>query len=171
MVFQLAAFVIQAQFMANGLFKLAITLCASTIKTGLKKRQCRRWQTLKTQEIKWRKTATGDWQSVCGRFRIEPMYWGNASPSEYKLYIDGKVWFSYGRLGGAKGAANEKVNVSEQELEKTKQLSEGLKKSNAERQAAFRARKVAKKLQEVRGIFATEENALKIRQFAESLKT
>ena len=39
-------------------------------------------------------------------------------------------------------------------------------KSNAERQAIYRARKAADKLQEVRGIFATEENALKIRQFA-----
>ena len=44
-------------------------------------------------------------------------------------------------------------------------------KSNAERQAIYRARKAADKLQEVRGIFATEESALKIRQFAESLKT
>ncbi len=44
-------------------------------------------------------------------------------------------------------------------------------KSNAERQAIYRARKAADKLQEVRGIFTTEENALKIRQFAESLKT
>ena len=44
-------------------------------------------------------------------------------------------------------------------------------KSNAERQAIYRARKASDKLQEVRGIFATEENALKIRQFAESLKT
>ena len=43
--------------------------------------------------------------------------------------------------------------------------------SNAERQATYRARKAADKLQEVRGIFATEENALKIRQFAEGLKT
>lgn len=44
-------------------------------------------------------------------------------------------------------------------------------KSNAERQAIYRARKAADKLQEVRGIFATEENALKIRQFVERLKT
>ena len=43
--------------------------------------------------------------------------------------------------------------------------------SNAERQATYRARKAADKLREVRGIFATEENALKIRQFAQSLKT
>ena len=56
---------------------------------------------------------------------------------------------------------------------KTEVIDKGAKtpKSNAERQAIYRARKAADKLQEVRGIFAAEENALKIRQFAESLKT
>jgi len=54
-------------------------------------------------------------------------------------------------------------------MDKTKK--ESAPKSNAERQAIYRARKAADKLQEVRGIFATEENALKIRQFAASLKT
>ena len=56
---------------------------------------------------------------------------------------------------------------------KTETTDKGEKapKSNAERQAIYRARKAADKLQEVRGIFATEENALKIRQFAEGLKT
>ena len=54
-------------------------------------------------------------------------------------------------------------------MDKTKK--ESAPKSNAERQAIYRARKAADKLQEVRGIFAAEENALKIRQFAESLKT
>jgi len=54
-------------------------------------------------------------------------------------------------------------------MDKTKK--ESAPKSNAERQAIYRARKTADRLQEVRGIFATEENALKIRQFAESLKT
>jgi hypothetical protein len=43
-------------------------------------------------------------------------------------------------------------------------------RSNAERQAAFRAKKAAEKLQEVRGIFATQENAAKIRRYARELQ-
>ena len=43
-------------------------------------------------------------------------------------------------------------------------------KTTAERQAAFRAKKAAAKLQEVRGIFASAENAVKIRRYAARLK-
>lgn len=43
-------------------------------------------------------------------------------------------------------------------------------KSNAERQAAYRERKAAEQKTEVRGIFATTENAEKIRRYAQKLK-
>jgi len=42
-------------------------------------------------------------------------------------------------------------------------------KSTAERQAAYRARKAASQLQEVRGIFATKEAAIKIKDYARGL--
>lgn len=42
-------------------------------------------------------------------------------------------------------------------------------KSNAERQAEYRARKSEQALQEVRGIFATIENSIKIKKFAQSI--
>ena len=42
-------------------------------------------------------------------------------------------------------------------------------KSNAERQAAYRARKADAGKTEVRGIFATHENAEKIRRYAGKL--
>jgi hypothetical protein len=42
-------------------------------------------------------------------------------------------------------------------------------KSNAERQAAYRAKKTANKMQEIRGIFATVENSRKIKEFAQSI--
>jgi hypothetical protein len=63
--------------------------------------------------------------------------------------------------------------MSKMKFKGNKTSNDGAKapQTNAERQAAYRARKAADKLQEVRGIFATEESALKIRQFAESLKT
>ena len=41
--------------------------------------------------------------------------------------------------------------------------------SNAIRQAAYRARKKAAQLQEIRGIYATEDQTKKIKEFAESL--
>jgi len=43
-------------------------------------------------------------------------------------------------------------------------------KSNAERQAAYRARHAEKDKTEVRGIFATPANAEKIRRYAAKLK-
>lgn len=43
-------------------------------------------------------------------------------------------------------------------------------KSNAKRQAAYRARKAAEDKTEVRGIFATAENVEKIRRYAAKLK-
>lgn len=43
-------------------------------------------------------------------------------------------------------------------------------KSNAERQAAYRARQAEAGKTEVRGIFATPENAEKIRRYAGRLK-
>jgi hypothetical protein len=43
-------------------------------------------------------------------------------------------------------------------------------KSNAERQDALRQRKKEAGLKEVRGIYATPENELLIKQFAKSLK-
>lgn len=43
-------------------------------------------------------------------------------------------------------------------------------KSNAERQAAYRARQAKTGKTEVRGIFATPENAEKIRRYAAKLK-
>jgi hypothetical protein len=42
-------------------------------------------------------------------------------------------------------------------------------KSNADRQAAYRARKAQNGLIEVRGIFSTAENAEKIRLYAQKL--
>ena len=39
-------------------------------------------------------------------------------------------------------------------------------KTNAQRQAAYRARKATAKLLEVRGIYASAENAAKIKRFA-----
>jgi hypothetical protein len=41
--------------------------------------------------------------------------------------------------------------------------------SNAVRQAAYRARKEAQEKHEVRGIYATEDQTKKIKEFAESL--
>ena len=41
---------------------------------------------------------------------------------------------------------------------------------NAEHQAAFRARMLAEKRTEVRGIYETKENAAKIKEFAKSLR-
>ena len=41
---------------------------------------------------------------------------------------------------------------------------------NAKRQQEYRARKAAQKMHEVRGIFATESDAKKIKKFAETLK-
>ena len=41
--------------------------------------------------------------------------------------------------------------------------------SNAKRQAEYRARKSAQKMHEVRGIYATEAQTKKIKEFAESL--
>lgn len=43
-------------------------------------------------------------------------------------------------------------------------------KSNAERQATYRARQAENGKAEVRGIFATPENAEKIRRYASKLK-
>ena len=43
-------------------------------------------------------------------------------------------------------------------------------KTNAERQAEYRARKAESDLKEVRGIFATAENTVKIRKYAHKLK-
>lgn len=43
-------------------------------------------------------------------------------------------------------------------------------KSNAERQAAYRARQAETGKTEVRGIYATSENAKKIRRYAAKLK-
>lgn len=42
--------------------------------------------------------------------------------------------------------------------------------TNAKRQADFRARKAENGLKEIRGIFASDENAVKIREFAAMLK-
>lgn len=41
--------------------------------------------------------------------------------------------------------------------------------SNAKRQQEYRARKATQKMHEVRGIYATEEQTKKIKEFAESL--
>ena len=43
--------------------------------------------------------------------------------------------------------------------------------TNAERQRAYRARKAAEKMAEVRGIFATFDDAKKIKAFADSIKS
>jgi hypothetical protein len=52
----------------------------------------------------------------------------------------------------------------------SKDRGEKSPKSTAERQAAYRARKAALALQDVRGIYASAENALIIKQFALTLK-
>lgn len=43
-------------------------------------------------------------------------------------------------------------------------------KSTADRQKALRERRAAQKLYEVRGIYATEENAKRIKQYAKLLE-
>ena len=51
-----------------------------------------------------------------------------------------------------------------------KQHGEKYPKSNTERQRIFRANKTAAGEKEVRGIFANDENAVKIKEFAAMLK-
>lgn len=40
--------------------------------------------------IVWRKDECGFTVSDCGRFKIEPKYWGCVSPTSYELKVDGK---------------------------------------------------------------------------------
>ena len=55
--------------------------------------------------IIWRRNNCGDTVSQCGRFKIEPKYWGCVKPSSYELKIDGKRYSTDTLLRDAKVSA------------------------------------------------------------------
>ena len=59
--------------------------------------------------IVWKRDDCGRTVSSCGRFKIDPKYWGCVRPSSYELRVDGKYVCSPNLLRDAKLAAENLV--------------------------------------------------------------
>jgi hypothetical protein len=67
--------------------------------------------------IQWARDDCGRTVSVCGRFKIDPKYWGCVRPTSYDLKVDGKHWSTNNLLRDAKASAQDVIRKEQQQID------------------------------------------------------